>query len=79
LSIGRIRNGGGGAHKWLVTIFVPMILHIPMQLGKVFSFWHLQGDIYYPKKSIIIKNTKPNQDYGQDFLKERKQVFHKKN
>jgi hypothetical protein len=52
LSIGRIRKGGGeggGAHKWLVTIFIPMIIHIPMQLGKVLSFWNLQGDIYYPK------------------------------
>jgi len=44
-----IRGGGGVAHKWLVTIFIPMIIHIPMQLGKVLSFWHLQGDIYYPK------------------------------
>jgi len=47
--LGRGGGAGGGAHKWLVTIFVPMILHIPMQLGKVFSFWHSQGDIYYQK------------------------------
>jgi hypothetical protein len=43
-------GGGGCTHKWLVTIFVPIILHIPMQLSKVLSFWHLQGDIYYQKK-----------------------------
>jgi hypothetical protein len=35
--IGIIRNWRG-PHKWLVVIFVPMFLHAPMQLGKVFTF-----------------------------------------
>jgi len=30
--------GWGGAHSWLVVIFVPMFLHAPMQLGKDFTF-----------------------------------------
>jgi hypothetical protein len=76
-----------GPHRWLAAIFVPMFLHAPMQLGKVFTFCKVTS---ITKKIVIKTRTKPN-IMNKIFFKrkktsvpqkiqqtnKRKQVFHK--
>jgi len=75
---------GGGPHRWLVVIFVPMFLHAPMQLGKVFTFCKVT---YITKKIVIKTRTKPNIMHKNFFKRKKtsvpqknqqKKMFHKK-
>ncbi len=66
-------NGGGGRDRWLVVIFTPMFLHIPMQLDKVLTFYKVTSIT----KNINNQNKKKkikSKIMHNNFLKRKKSV-----